>query len=67
MIKQFIYTVILLLALSACHNSRKQDVTDISMDEFNEENSLYLLVGTYTTGESNGIYVYKFEIGRAHV
>ncbi|NDV67640.1 lactonase family protein [Dysgonomonas sp. 25] len=61
MMKHLIYIVILLLACSACHNSRKQDITDISMEKFEEANSLYLLVGTYTTGESNGIYVYKFD------
>lgn len=30
-------------------------------ESFSEQNSMYLLVGTYTTSESDGIYVYQFD------
>lgn len=37
------------------------DTTNLAMESFNDDTSLYLIVGTYTTGESDGIYVYQFD------
>ncbi|GAB6007962.1 lactonase family protein [Dysgonomonas reticulitermitis] len=37
------------------------DSTNIQAGEVNDDSSLYLIVGTYTTGESEGIYVYQFD------
>ena len=37
------------------------DTTNMSAETISDETSLYLLVGTYTTGESEGIYVYQFD------
>jgi len=37
------------------------DTTNMNMESLSDDASLYLLVGTYTTGESEGIYVYQFD------
>lgn len=46
--------------LASCSNSKKQtDTTENKTDS--SQNEMYMLVGTYTSGESNGIYVYKLD------
>nr|WP_231496766.1 lactonase family protein [Prevotella sp. 10(H)] len=37
------------------------DSTEINMESVSADASMYLLVGTYTSGESDGIYVYQFD------
>lgn len=37
------------------------DTTNMNTESISDDASLYLLVGTYTTGESEGIYVYQFD------
>jgi 6-phosphogluconolactonase (cycloisomerase 2 family) len=37
------------------------DSTNIQTGKVMDNSSLYLIVGTYTTGESEGIYVYQFD------
>ncbi|MFV0418602.1 MAG: lactonase family protein [Dysgonomonas sp.] len=37
------------------------DTVNVNLESISDDNSLYLLVGTYTSGESKGIYVYKFD------
>lgn len=37
------------------------DTTNMNAETISDDSSLYLLVGTYTTGESEGIYVYQFD------
>lgn len=41
--------------------TNSSDTTNISAESVSDDASLYLLVGTYTTGESEGIYVYQFD------
>jgi len=40
---------------------RTENKTTPITEPDNKSNSLYLLVGTYTSGESKGIYVYRFD------
>lgn len=63
MVRQFIYFAIALIFLFACNTKKTPDDPSpkTAMEELTDENSLYLLVGTYTSGESNGIYVYQFD------
>lgn len=37
------------------------DTVNVNLESVSDDNSLYLLVGTYTSGESEGIYVYQFD------
>lgn len=46
---------------SASDNSTENQTDVINMESISDENSMYLLVGTYTAGESEGIYVYQFD------
>lgn len=52
----------------SCNNKNTNKVTvdannstNIQTGDVNDDSSLYLIVGTYTTGESDGIYVYQFD------
>ena len=38
-----------------------EDTLNVNMESISDDNSIYLLVGTYTAGESKGIYVYQFD------
>jgi len=37
------------------------DTVNVNTETVSDATSMYLLVGTYTTGESDGIYVYQFD------
>ncbi len=41
--------------------ANSSDTINVSTESLSDETSMYLLVGTYTTGESKGIYVYQFD------
>lgn len=63
-----LFWVIPLLSLFIACNSKKQKETESTETKttmidtvINETNELYLLVGTYTSGKSNGIYLYRFD------
>lgn len=50
------------LLLSSCTNKSTTPVNNsLANDSLSNENKMYMLVGTYTSGESNGIYVYKLD------
>lgn len=60
--------IILFVALVGCNNNRAQssevriDANDtINMKSMSENSKLYLLIGTYTMGDSEGVYVYEFD------
>ncbi len=66
----FFLSAFIALAMLSCNgknknagqtNIDKADTTNINMESISDNNSMYLLVGTYTGGESEGIYVYQFD------
>lgn len=57
MIRSICKICTLIFLLSAC----KSNKTDTMVKSDVDDNSMYMLVGTYTSGESNGIYVYKLD------
>lgn len=65
----YLYSLIISFAtLISCNNNRAQssgaaiDPNDtINEKAMSESSKLYLLVGTYTMGDSEGVYVYKFD------
>lgn len=71
--KQFYMASLIALSLFACNNKGKTpdnidekalaeaDSIELAMESISDETSMYLLVGTYTAGESEGIYVYQFD------
>lgn len=67
--KYILFTAFAVLSLISCKqktnvdnaNINPSDTTNMSAETISDETSLYLLVGTYTTGESEGIYVYQFD------
>lgn len=67
--KYILFTAFAVLSLISCKqktnvdnsNIDPSDTTNMSAETISDETSLYLLVGTYTTGESEGIYVYQFD------
>ncbi len=52
-----IFTILFILLCALACSSRNK-MTPVAK---NGENELYLLVGTYTSGSSKGIYVYRFD------
>lgn len=42
-------------------NINSSDTVNVNLESVLDDNSLYLLVGTYTSGESEGIYVHQFD------
>lgn len=42
-------------------DAKLADSLETAMESLKDESSIYLLVGTYTSGESEGIYVYQFD------
>lgn len=68
MYKYILLSAVVAFSLLSCNNRKAAsgNVSDNQIDVVNEksisdETSMYLLVGTYTTGESEGIYVYQFD------
>ncbi len=67
--KYILFSAFAVLSLISCKqktnvdnsNIDPSDTTNMSAETISDETSLYLLVGTYTTGESEGIYVYQFD------
>lgn len=67
--KYILFTAFAVLSFISCKqktnvdnsNIDPSDTTNMSAETISDETSLYLLVGTYTTGESEGIYVYQFD------
>ncbi len=66
----FFLSAFIALAMLSCNGKNKNagqtdidkaDTTNINMESISDNNSMYLLVGTYTGGESEGIYVYQFD------
>lgn len=56
--------VILTICTLSCSRSasKQEESTDqIKEQNISDDNAIYLLVGTYTGGDSKGIYVYKFD------
>lgn len=61
MLKYWYIGIIAVFSLSGCSN-KKTDKENKDMEKtVQDENSLYLLAGTYTQKESKGIYVYRFD------
>lgn len=52
-----------MIALLSCGQKKDTTMGDKKVENRSvaDESSIYLLVGTYTTGESKGIYVYQFD------
>jgi len=68
MCKYFLLSAIAVLSFFSCNNKNSSKVTVNTNDTTNvgaeimiDDASMYLIVGTYTTGESKGIYVYQFD------
>ncbi len=69
--KHVILFLTILLSLLSCNNKKNtntdgvtitdSDTLNISSESVSDQSSLYLIVGTYTAGESEGIYVYQFD------
>lgn len=57
MIKSICKICTIIFLLSACKSNKTETMTTNT----NDANSMYMLVGTYTSGESKGIYVYKLD------
>ncbi|MDH6309256.1 6-phosphogluconolactonase [Dysgonomonas sp. PFB1-18] len=66
----FFLAAFIALAMLSCNGKNKNagqtaidmaDTTNVNMESISDNNSMYLLVGTYTGGESEGIYVYQFD------
>lgn len=62
--RKLILLAITLIAFISCNNKRSTQEDNIIKSDnisLNSDNSLYLLVGTYTSTDSKGIYVYQFD------
>lgn len=57
MIKRFFTAVLVVGMLIACNSKKPNEVSVVEK----QDNSLYLIVGTYTQKDSKGIYVYEFD------
>lgn len=61
----FLLTIILLATYSCSNKGKNNNNTNSiaaeDIETVSDENSMHLLVGTYTGGESEGIYVYQFD------
>ncbi|SHF06801.1 lactonase family protein [Dysgonomonas macrotermitis] len=60
MLKQIITMSVSALLLASCSNKSSTTESQQSTDSISG-NEMYMLVGTYTSGESKGIYVYKLD------
>jgi 6-phosphogluconolactonase len=64
MLRSFYAILIGALVLTGCSNINKRSNTEGTSSDQSEnigQNEMYMLVGTYTSGESKGIYVYKLD------
>lgn len=66
MIKFFLPLIAMAMIITSCNNKtkvaeNKTQVEDNQGEIPSDDSSLFLLVGTYTNGESEGIYVYQFD------
>lgn len=65
MVKKIVAVAAIATLCFSCVNNKKntsmQDVIKVEEAVLQDDASMYLLVGTYTQGESNGIYVYQFD------
>lgn len=70
--KYILFSTLVVLSMLSCKQKpsnsnadnmtiQPYDTTSINTESVSDDASLYLLVGTYTTGESEGIYVYQFD------
>lgn len=59
-IRIFVAASMSLLCVAACSDVKIKK-KNVSIGNINMANSLFLLIGTYTTGGSDGIYVYRFD------
>jgi 6-phosphogluconolactonase len=59
-IRIFVVASMSLLYFAACSDVKIKK-KNVSIGNINMANSLFLLIGTYTTGGSDGIYVYRFD------
>lgn len=59
-IRFFVIVALCLLQFSACSDVKVKKKS-LSIGNINMENSLFLFIGTYTSGGSDGIYVYRFD------
>ena len=68
--KYILFPIIILFILFSCNIKNKNpeslsidpsDTVNINTESVLDKNSMYLIVGTYTSGESDGIYVYQFD------
>lgn len=60
----FLFAVTLLIGCSNTKNKKEKDQVSIERSSGNisdDLNKMYMLVGTYTSGNSKGIYVYKLD------
>lgn len=53
--------VVAAISLLGCSNTNNKTENQMKEKSTNAENEMYMLVGTYTSGESKGIYVYKLD------
>jgi 6-phosphogluconolactonase (cycloisomerase 2 family) len=58
--QQKLFLSIAVLTLFAC-GQKSKSVEKIATKDTGTDNNIYLIVGTYTSGESKGIYVYHFD------
>jgi 6-phosphogluconolactonase (cycloisomerase 2 family) len=63
--KKNIIRIITVMALFLCSQKNKASDETVARDSTSTD-QIYLLVGTYTSGESKGIYVYRFDTVTAH-
>lgn len=70
MVHKYLYcSLLFIIALVGCNNKNTQsnptinsnDTITVNVESMSENSTLFLLVGTYTFGESEGIYVYQFD------
>jgi len=60
MLKSISFWIALFVVLTGCSGKNTKTQSDMGEQSMNE-NEMYMLIGTYTSGESNGIYVYKLD------
>lgn len=69
MYKSLSILTLCLSVMMSCNNKKPDNTTEpdshailsVEDETMSDDTSMYLLVGTYTAGESDGIYVYKFD------
>lgn len=69
MYKYVLPLIAIIVMLYSCNNKKSEKVAEEGKDTINiisDNTSMYLLAGTYTTGGSEGIYVYQFDTISGH-